>query len=87
MLRGPPEPPAWLLMARAYEGEATRQLTRELGYWPVAPPRRHRKAKGDYDTALYRRRNAVARLFGRLNRFRRIFTRAEKPRPERRNNP
>ena len=44
-LRGPQEPPAYLLMARAYAGAATRQLARDLGYWPVAPPRRHRKVK------------------------------------------
>ena len=63
-------------MDRAYAGEVTRQLARNLGYWPVAPPRRHRKVMGSYDTALYRQRNAVARLFGRLKqRFRRIFTR------------
>ena len=74
-LRGPQEEPAYLLMARAYAGEATRQLAREMGYWPVAPPRRHRKVKGEYDAVLYRRRNEVARLFGRLKRFRRIFTR------------
>ena len=45
--RGPPEPPAWLLMARAYEGDATRPLAGELGYCPVAPPRRRRWVKGE----------------------------------------
>ena len=46
-LRGPQEEPAHLLMARAYEGAATRQLARDLGCWPVAPPRRHSKVKGE----------------------------------------
>ena len=77
-LRGPQEEPAYLLMDRAYEGDATRQLAEELGYWPVVPPRRHRKVKWDYDRKLYRRRNEVERLFGRLKRFRRIFTRYDK---------
>ena len=76
--RGPPEPPADLLMARAYAGKVTRQLAADLGYWPVAPPRRHRKVKWDYDKELYRQRNGVERLFGRLKRFRRIFTRYAK---------
>ena len=78
-LRGPQEEPAYLLMARAYGGDDTRQLARDLGYWPVAPPRRHRKVKGEEDRKLYRKRNEVERLFGRLKRrFRRIFTRYDK---------
>ena len=60
-------------MDRAYEGNVTRQLAADLGYWPVAPPRQQRKVKGDYDQDLYRQRDAVERLFGRLKRFRRIF--------------
>ena len=59
-------------MARAYEGDATRQLARAWGYWPVVPPRCHCKVKGDYDGELYRRRKDVERFFGRLKRFRRI---------------
>ena len=46
-LRGQQEAPAYLLRARAYEGAATRQLARELGYWPVVLPRRQRKVKGE----------------------------------------
>ena len=64
-LRGPQEQPAYLLMDRAYEGNVTRQLDADLGYWPVVPPRRHRKVKWDYDKELYRQRNGVERLFGR----------------------
>ena len=78
-LRGAQEPPSYLLMDRAYEGDATRQLARELGYWPVVPPRRHHKVEWEYDQELYRRRNEVERLFGRLKqRFRRVFTRYDK---------
>ena len=73
--RGPPEQPAYLLMDRAYEGDATRPLAEELGYCPVVPPRRRRRVKGEYDKELYRRRNEVERFFGRLKRFRRVFTR------------
>ena len=62
-LRGAQEQPAYLLMARAYAGDAARQLARDLGYWPVVPPRCHRKVKGEYDRELYRRRNEVERFF------------------------
>ena len=50
-------------------------LAGELGSCPVAPPRRHRKVKGDYDPGLYRRRKEGERAFGRLKRFRQIFPR------------
>ena len=68
-------------MARPYEGDAARQLARELGYCPVVPPRRRRKVKGEYDPVLYRRRNEGERFFGRLKRFRRIFTRYDQRDP------
>jgi transposase len=42
------------------------------------PPRRHRLNKWDYDRALYKRRNEIERLFLRIKRFRRIFTRYDK---------
>ena len=79
--RGPQEPPAYLLMDRAYEGDATRPLAQELGYCPVVPPRRSRRVKGEYDKELYRRRNEVERFFGRLKRFRRVFTRYDQRDP------
>ena len=80
-MRGPQEEPSYLPMARAYAGEAIRPLAEGPGYWPVVPPRWHRKVKGDYDTALYRRRNEVERIFGRLKEFRRISTRYDKLAP------
>ena len=46
-LRGPQEEPAYLPMARAYAGDAIRPLAEGPGYWPVVPPRRHRKVKED----------------------------------------
>ncbi len=75
---GPVEHPVHLLMDRAYEGDETRALAAELGYIPVVPPKSNRKSPWDYDKALYKRRNQVERLFRRLKRFRRIFTRYDK---------
>jgi transposase len=70
--------PIHLLMDRAYEGDATRQLAVELGYVPVVPPKQNRLEPWDYDRALYKRRNEIERLFRRLKGFRRLFSRFEK---------
>ena len=75
---GPTDHPVYLLMDRAYEGDETRALAVELGYIPVVPPKRNRKDPWDYDKELYKQRNQVERLFRRLKRFRRIFTRYDK---------
>lgn len=68
----------YLLMDRAYEGDATRFLAAHKGYIPVVPPKRNRKEPWDYDRLLYKKRNVIERLFRRIKRFRRIFTRYDK---------
>ena len=50
----------------------------ELGYIPVVPPKNDRKDPWNYDKELYKLRNQVERLFRRIKRFRRIFTRYDK---------
>ena len=75
---GPADHSVYLLMDRAYEGDETRALAMELGYVPVVPPKSNRKNPWDYDKQLYKQRNQVERLFRRLKRFRRIFTRYDK---------
>lgn len=75
---GPVDRSVYLLMDRAYEGDETRALATELGYIPVVPPKSNRKNPWDYDKLLYKQRNQVERLFRRLKRFRRIFTRYDK---------
>ena len=70
--------PIPLLMDRAYEGDATRQLAVDLGYVPVVPPKQNRLTPWAYDRAMYKRRNEIERLFRRLKGFRRIFSRFEK---------
>ena len=75
---GPTDRPVYLLMDRAYEGDETRALAVELGYTPVVPPKRNRKNPWDYDKQLYKQHNQVERLFHRIKRFRRIFTRHDK---------
>ena len=75
---GRQEKPRPLLMDRAYEGDATRQLAEALGFVPVVPPLRTRTSPWAYDRQLYKRRNEIERLFRRLKGFRRIFTRYDK---------
>lgn len=65
-------------MDRAYEGNETRWLAQSLGFDPVVPPKRDRLEPWQYDKELYKRRNEIERLFGRIKRFRRIFTRYDK---------
>ena len=68
----------FLLMDRAYEGNATRQLALTLGFTPVVPPLSTRVDPWEYDREMYQRRNEIERLFRRLKGFRRIFSRFEK---------
>ncbi len=75
---GPVDSPVYLLMDRAYEGDETRALAVKLGYIPVVPPKSNRRDPWNYDRQLYKQRNQVERLFRRLKRFRRIFTRYDK---------
>ena len=75
---GPADHPVYLLMNRAYEGDETRALAVELGYIPVVPPKSNRKDSWDYNKELYKLRKQVERLFRRIKRFRRIFTRYDK---------
>lgn len=68
----------YLLMDRAYEGENVRAAALEQGFEPVVPPKRNRRNPWEYDKERYRQRNEIERLFLRLKRFRRIFTRYDK---------
>jgi len=66
-----------LVMDRACEDNATRQLALQLGFAPVVPPKSNRLNPWEYDRELCKRRNEVERLFRRLKGFRRIFSRFE----------
>ena len=75
---GPLPAPLYLIMDRAYEDNATRQLALEFGWIPVVPPKSNRREPWCYDKVVYRRRNQVERLFRRLKGFRRLFSRFDK---------
>jgi len=65
-------------MDRAYEGDETRALAAGKGFVVVVPPKKNRLVPWDYDKKLYKRRNEIERLFLRLKRFRKVFTRYDK---------
>ena len=52
-----------MVMDRAYEGDATRQLASGLGYSVVVPPRKSRKVAWEYDEELYKRRNDAVNAY------------------------
>ena len=54
------------------------QTIRDQGGQAVIPPQSNRKVQRSYDRGLYRERNHIERLFGRLKQCRRIATRYDK---------
>jgi transposase len=68
----------YLLMDRAYEGDAVRAKATEKGFVAVVPPKKNRKAPWEYDKERYKQRNEIERYFLGLKRFRKIFTRYDK---------
>ena len=67
-----------ILMDKAYEGDVTRDKAFECNFNPVVPPKSNRIAPWQYDKDTYKQRNQVERLFRRIKRFRRVFTRYDK---------
>jgi transposase len=71
-------PPAHLIADKGYDSAALRDWLAARGTEPVIPPRRNRKLQYPYDKALYRTRNVIERMFGRLKDFRRVATRFDR---------
>ena len=68
----------YLLMEKAYEDNNTRFLAQSLNFKPIVPPKSNRKTPWIFDKVLYKSLNKVERLFRKIKRFRRIFTRYDK---------
>lgn len=71
-------PSVHLIADKGYDSAAFRDWLRKRGTTPVIPPRKSRKHQYRYDKALYRQRNVIERMFGRLKDFRRIATRFDR---------
>lgn len=63
---------------KGYDSNAIRLQIEAAGAAPNIPPKSNRRYKPGFSPALYRDRNAVERMFGRLKDFRRIGTRYDR---------
>ena len=63
---------------RGYDTNAVRSAIESRGATPNIPPKVNRVWKPCFSRVLYRGRNAIERMFGRLKDFRRIATRYDK---------
>ena len=75
----PALPPAGTLIAdRGYDSDWFRAALSDLDIKPCIPGRKNRKQPVEYDEALYKQRNRIERMFGRLKDWRRIATRYDR---------
>jgi transposase len=63
---------------KGYDSNAIRRQVEERGALPNIPPKVNRRWKNCFSPYLYRDRNAIERMFGRLKDFRRIATRYDR---------
>ncbi len=64
-----------MLADKGYDTDAIRRQIEAAGAAPNIPPKINRRWKPRFSPVLYRGRNAIERMFGRLKDFRRIATR------------
>jgi transposase len=63
---------------KGYDSNAVRRKIESKGAAPNIPPKSNRRWKNCFSPWLYRHRNAIERMFGRLKDFRRIATRYDR---------
>jgi transposase len=63
---------------KGYDSDAIRRQVEDKGAMPNIPPKANRRWKNCFSPFLYRNRNAIERMFGRLKDFRRIATRYDR---------
>ncbi len=63
---------------KGYDADALRRQIEARGAMPNIPPKANRKWKNCFSPALYRKRNAIERMFCRLKDWRRIATRYDR---------
>src|SRR3954452_15700585 len=67
-----------LIADKGYDSDWFRQALTQLDITPCIPGRANRKAPIPYDPDLYKQRNRIERMFGRLKDWRRIATRYDR---------
>ena len=70
--------PAVLIADKGYDSDPLRQALARRAITPCIPGRAHRKQPIAYDVTLYKKRNLIERMFGRLKDWRRIATRYDR---------
>ncbi len=68
----------FLIAHKGYDSDWFREALTDLELEPCITGRANRKAPVLYDTDLYKRRNRIERMFGRLKDWRRIATRYDR---------
>lgn len=63
---------------KGYDADYIVKAVEDMGAIAVIPPKSNRKLPRAYDRELYKERNLVERMFGKLKQFRRVATRYDK---------
>jgi transposase len=71
-------PSAELVADKGYDSNDLRHWLAERGTKAVIPPKRHRKAKLDFDAIAYKQRNIIERMFCRFKDWRRVAMRFDR---------
>jgi len=71
-------PSAELVADKGYDSNDLRHWLAERGTKAVIPPKRHRKAKLEFDAIIYKQRNIIERMFCRFKDWRRVATRFDR---------
>lgn len=67
-----------MLADKGYDSDAIRRQIEATGAAPNIPPKSNRRWMPCFSPVLYKGRNAIERMFGRLKDFRRIATRYDR---------
>ena len=67
-----------VLADKAYDADSLIKAIQGTGAKACIPPKSNRLDPRPYDKALYKERNQVERMFGKLKEFRRVATRYDK---------
>ena len=70
--------PRSMLADKAYDADPLREELLIHGVNPIIPFKSNRQERWALDRALYRKRNWIERVIGRLKQFRRVATRYDK---------
>jgi transposase len=68
----------YIIADKGYDSNDIRECIESFGQTPVIPYRRNRLTKKDINYTVYKTRNIIERLFGRIKEYRRVATRYDK---------